>query len=263
MTRSRCRGIAVIALLLAGASSGWCQQFLYSPTAVNSGQQAEKKDGVLVQEVQVQKGDTLYDISKKFSGHGTYYPQILLFNELKNPNLIYPGNVLRIPVTRKPHEEAAAPVRKEKRSAASPRIDAPLPTTRKEASAKPASSVPAAIELSTSELKKSETIREKKRVTKNKPEERAIKADSVEKRSAAPATGRYTAKAVKVQSRPTQGDSAASQKLFEQAVKAYRQEDYRSALDLFDRFLNDNPSSSLAPDASLYKAECYLKQANQ
>ena len=55
----------------------------------------------------------------------------------------------------------------------------------------------------------------------------------------------------------------SEQKLFERAIKAYRQDDCRTALELFDRFLADYPSSALAADASLYKAECYLKQSNQ
>jgi LysM repeat protein len=252
--------MAVMALLLAGATTGWCQQyFIYSPTAVSAGQQAEKKDGVLVQEVQVQKGDTLYGISRKFSGHGMYYPQILLFNELDDPNLIYPGNILKIPVTSKGQVEApAVPVRKEKKAAAPARSDVPHQAARKGVPLKSAS-----IELSTTELKKSDITREKKKEQKKKPEGAVEKADGVEKRSNPSATGRYAAKVVQEQSRAAHADSSAAQKVFEQAVKAYRQEDYRSALELFDRFLADNPSSLLAPDASLYKAECYLKQSNQ
>jgi TolA-binding protein len=125
-------------------------------------------------------------------------------------------------------------------------------------SVKAVPSTPAAIELSTSDLKKSDTIREKKREAKKKTDSGTAHAENAEKRSTTPVAGRYAAKVS--QSQP---DAISSQKLFEQAVKAYRQEDYRSALGLFDRFLADNPSSALAPDASLYKAECYMKLASQ
>ena len=54
-------------------------------------------------------------------------------------------------------------------------------------------------------------------------------------------------------------DSSAGQRLFEQAIKAYRQDDCRTALDLFDRFLANYPTLPQAADASLYKAECYMK----
>ena len=64
--------------------------------------------------------------------------------------------------------------------------------------------------------------------------------------------------------RPAADGAAASEQMqFEQAMKAYRKDEYRTALRLFDRFLAEHPSSPLAADASLYKAECYLKQSNQ
>jgi nucleoid-associated protein YgaU len=47
----------------------------------------------------VEKGDTLSAIAKKFYGDANKYPQIFEANKpmLKDPNLIYPGQVLRIP----------------------------------------------------------------------------------------------------------------------------------------------------------------------
>ncbi len=47
----------------------------------------------------VQKGDTLGKIAKKFYGDAMKYPVIFEANKpmLKDPNLIYPGQVLRIP----------------------------------------------------------------------------------------------------------------------------------------------------------------------
>lgn len=48
----------------------------------------------------VVRGDTLWAIAKKFYGNGSQYPKIFNANKdkIKNPNLIYPGQVLTIPV---------------------------------------------------------------------------------------------------------------------------------------------------------------------
>ena len=47
----------------------------------------------------VQKNDTLWGIAKRFYGNGAQYPKIVAANPgIKNPNLIYPGQVFQIPV---------------------------------------------------------------------------------------------------------------------------------------------------------------------
>ena len=47
----------------------------------------------------VQKGDCLWKIAKQFYGNGSEYPKIFNANgdQISNPNLIYPGQVLTIP----------------------------------------------------------------------------------------------------------------------------------------------------------------------
>lgn len=45
----------------------------------------------------VQKGDTLWAIAKKYYGNGSQYPKIVQANNIKNPDLIYPGQKLLIP----------------------------------------------------------------------------------------------------------------------------------------------------------------------
>lgn len=47
----------------------------------------------------VNKGDCLWNIAKKYYGDGSKYPDIQAANgdKIKNPNLIYPGQVLTIP----------------------------------------------------------------------------------------------------------------------------------------------------------------------
>jgi len=43
----------------------------------------------------VEKGDTLWAICKKYLGDPTKYPEIAKKNNIKNPNLIYPGQVIK------------------------------------------------------------------------------------------------------------------------------------------------------------------------
>ena len=87
------RSMTVITLCLCLAPpSAWGQQYLlYTPQPVPAGQKAAVHDGILVREIEIKKGDTLFALSRKFSGRGMYFPQILLFNSIKNPNLIYAG----------------------------------------------------------------------------------------------------------------------------------------------------------------------------
>ena len=49
------------------------------------------------QEYTVVSGDTLWAIAKKYYGNGSLYPKIAEANGLKNPHLIYPGDVFIIP----------------------------------------------------------------------------------------------------------------------------------------------------------------------
>lgn len=47
----------------------------------------------------VQSGDTLWGIAKKYYGNGSQYTKIVSANpDIKNPNLIYPGQVFSIPM---------------------------------------------------------------------------------------------------------------------------------------------------------------------
>jgi hypothetical protein len=58
-------------------------------------------------------------------------------------------------------------------------------------------------------------------------------------------------------------ETASGQILFESAVKAYRLDDCHKALELLDRYLADHSGSPLAADATLYKADCFLKLSAQ
>ena len=68
--------------------------------------------GILTKTVIIQPGDTLTKISRAHSGRGSYFPQILLFNSIKNPDRIRAGAQIRVPVTRMTVQEAKPGARK-------------------------------------------------------------------------------------------------------------------------------------------------------
>jgi LysM repeat protein len=257
---------AIITLIICMALPAWGEQYLlYTPQPVPSGQKAPEQEGVLVQEIEVQRGDTLYGLSRKFSGHGMYYPQILLFNSIKNPDLIYPGKNLKIPLSANAahdsgHADAkpAAAAHKSKGTGdRKPLLKAGTAAPANHAgAASPAS--PPSTELSLSDLKAVGTGKAKASRHQTKPALHAKKKSSHGTPAAVASSGQLPAAHKSAATSP-----AAGQKLFEAAVKAYRQDDCRTALELLDRYLADNSSSPLAADANLYKAECYLKLSAQ
>ena len=268
----RTRSISVIALIFCLVTPTWGQQYqLYTPQAATPDKKVSSQEGILVQEVEVQKGDTLYGLSHKFSGHGMYYPQILLFNTIKNPSLIHPGNTLKIPVAQNEAHGSAqsdlkSPVPHKTKTIADKQTA--LKTEVKPAAKQSTATVPSSVtspsaELSLSDLKtvvsgksKGGSIKKKTagHVKKSQPHAVTAKSDNLSIDQAAQKNS------VTVAPAPL---ATAGQKLFEAAVKAYRKDDCRTALELFDRYVADNSSSPLAADANLYKAECYLKLSAQ
>lgn len=178
--------LAPLSLLLT--SPVWGQDYLYQPRPLAQDERPAADDGLLVREVQVKKGDTLSHISKRFSGRGAYYPQILLFNRIKNPHLIYPGDLLRVPVT---GQRAA-------------------------------------------------------------------------QQHAKPAVANATVTPVVKSKRPAPVEAApqtSEQTDFNRALGAFKRGDCNEAVALFDRFIAVYPQSALLPEATLNRAECYLKQS--
>jgi TolA-binding protein len=93
-------------------------------------------DGVLVKRLTIKRGDTLYKLSRTYNGKGTYYPQILLFNDIADPNLIYAGKMLLVPLSPRREAAAASP---QPPSPAAPGTEQPaLPKVQKPPSPKPA-----------------------------------------------------------------------------------------------------------------------------
>jgi TolA-binding protein len=181
--------LPLLMLFLCGASASWGGDYLYTPQPV-SGAAGE---GVLVREVTVKKGDTLSHLSKQFSGRGHYYPQILLFNEIKNPHRIHPGQVVRVPLARNNSQ----------------------PATDDNAASKVTAEVTA-------------VVMPKKAHEKQKPA---------------------------VQRTVRKGEHKA----YTRAVAAFKKGNCTTAITLFDDFIRRYPSSGFVPEATLNRAECYLK----
>ncbi len=49
----------------------------------------------------VVRGDTLWDIAKKHVGDPFRYPELTQLSEIRNPDLIYPGDIVRIEIRQK------------------------------------------------------------------------------------------------------------------------------------------------------------------
>ena len=58
------------------------------------------KNGVSYREVTVQKGDTLYAMSRKYSKEGSSYAETLRFNNIDDPDQIVSGDIIKVPLNR-------------------------------------------------------------------------------------------------------------------------------------------------------------------
>jgi nucleoid-associated protein YgaU len=45
----------------------------------------------------VKKGDTLYKITKRYTGDGWNYPKVAIENSIPNADLIYPKQKIKVP----------------------------------------------------------------------------------------------------------------------------------------------------------------------
>ena len=294
--------LAFVCVLFAVSGSVGREYYVYTPHPATPGESKTSGDGLLVEEVPVQKGDTLYGLSHRFSGRGSYYPQILLFNNIENPNMIYAGDKIRVPVSSvsqdsakqvKPVSNAAG--RKKKKSGSSAKHAAEIqkkssktqmdnkkaqprpqalnqtkPAQPVAASAPPATRRAASVtELNLSDLKRLDDTKAKIADKKIKTAGKGVKKEGkVPLQASVPAKrrkvdlGKEEKVAVQEKTEPAQ-KASSEQKLFDRALNAYRQDNCRGALELLDRFVADYPGSSLAADARLYRAECYLKMSSQ
>ena len=169
----------------------------------------ERGKGILVRRITIQRGDTLSQISRDFSGKGSYYPQILLFNNITNPDRIFAGKELMVPVSK---QDALT-----------------------------------------------KTVPEKKRVTPPAQKKPLQKPTPAEKPKRSAVDKPLPAKPLPQERLVVSGEQVS----FAKAVSAFKRAEYEKALSLFNRFLERYPSSAMASDASLYKAECLLKLSGQ
>jgi len=188
---------SVFMLLFCGVQACWGADYLYTPQPVTG----EAGEGLLVREVTVKKGDTLSKLSKQWSGRGYYYPQILLFNEIKNPHRISTGQVVRVPVSR------------------------------------------------TGESQQAQIKSAKKKSRHHHQTKTAAKQ---------PASG--TQSAATAQAASLSADERSS---YDRAMSSFRQGDSAAAIKLFDEFIVRYPGSPLLPEATLSRAECYLKLSSK
>lgn len=87
-------------LFLVPAVAGAEGFVLFAPTRTSSDTPpASPAEGILTQKITVQRGDTLKKLSRRYSGRASYFPQILLFNRIPNPDRIRTGESLLVPVS--------------------------------------------------------------------------------------------------------------------------------------------------------------------
>ncbi|SNB47549.1 LysM peptidoglycan-binding domain-containing protein [Geobacter sp. DSM 9736] len=89
-------GFAISLVSASYAAEG--DYYLYAPRKADPAEVSAGETAVLVREIVIRKGDTLRAISLEQIGRAAYFPQILLFNDIRNPDLIYEGKALRVPV---------------------------------------------------------------------------------------------------------------------------------------------------------------------
>ena len=91
---------SLLLLLVTVPAFALVGDLIYRPEPASGTAPATPDEGVLVRTITIRRGDTLSGLAKRYAGKGYYFPQILLFNQIHNPNLIYTGDTLKVPVSR-------------------------------------------------------------------------------------------------------------------------------------------------------------------
>ena len=187
--------IALVIILAAAAALASAEEYnLYKAQKVQSGVIPAPGDGVLTKTIIIQEGDTLSKLSRRYGGRSSFFPQILLFNRIENPDLIYAGKTLRVPLTR---QEAHAA--------------------------------------------------------------KGVKSGSEAERKKPAIPEQTRAKVKKRTSSPRREFGPTGRRLFDRGVTAFVNGRYREAIAIFDRYLAAYPHTADAPEAALYRADCYMK----
>lgn len=95
------------------------------PIITNDNNALKSCDNVTFKSYTVQKGDNLWNISKKEYNNPTKWPNIFEANkdQIKDPNLIYPKQVLKIPVCEQPTEQPSEPTNPIDNTPSNPPVD--------------------------------------------------------------------------------------------------------------------------------------------
>lgn len=120
------RLLTLCSLLLAAPCAFAAQEgelLLYAPQPSTVEAAPAPDQGVLVKTVIVKRGDTLRKLSRQHLGRAAWFPQVLVFNSIGNPDLIHPGAKLRVPVPtgKAVAKPARVPAKKEKAARRTPR----------------------------------------------------------------------------------------------------------------------------------------------
>jgi TolA-binding protein len=212
------------------------------------------KDGVSYREVTVQKGDTVYRISRRYSKEGASYLETLKFNNIDDPDQISSGDSIKVPLFRD---------KKEQKTPQPKQVKLPKPS---EAVVPKQQSV---VQPTEKQITSETPIRKEAPITAKKPDAGLMVFPHTQPlKSTTPPPPKHPAEqsvptvqpATSTEKpRPFSNNSTVGQKLFEKAIGAYRSGDCQTAVVLFNRYLAENASSLLAADASLLIADCYLK----
>lgn len=91
----------VLAVLLMLPFRGEAGEYLIHRVPLDgSASSTVSGDEWIVQEVTIEKGTTLWKFSRNYLGKGHYYPHFLAYNDIANPNRIYEGKTLLVPVAK-------------------------------------------------------------------------------------------------------------------------------------------------------------------
>jgi len=251
----------LLTTLLAPVLSYGEDFLLYTPKPAEKDQvPATPDEGILVRSVTVKRGDTLSNISHKYIGRASWYPQVLLFNSIENPDLIYTGDKLLVPV---PSEQAAAAEKKgapekkhlkgEKRHGARHRAAVRHKAAAPPEAAQPESVKPQPAKPQTAKrkaVKPSALPRETVKPEATRP--LTLKPEAVKQKPVKPEVFRVVRPE---KTRPVATDEQGS---YQQAKLAYLKGDYQTALELFSEFRSKYPGSTFSADVALYQADCLL-----
>jgi len=210
----------LLTALAAPAASSGEEFLLYAPQPATGDQlPASPNEGVLVKKLTIKRGDTLSQLSRNHIGRASWFPQLLVFNSIKNPDLIYAGDKILVPVTTGQVPSAKRSVKGAKHHAKG--------------------------------TKRAKTKRH------HGARRSSLPASPVEPRSS---LARPVEQPQPAALQPVRSDEQQS---YQHARQAYLAGQYQKAQDLFASFLRKFPNSALAPDASLYQADCFMHLSGQ